>query len=223
MDRALPRLVEWMETEPSKFARSSQVAASAARASQNAVYMALAQWFRGPLERNDWSRLQRMASFVRAWHYRLDRPRAADWACAISAMSPAVQPLRTVRASAFRSIGAGSDGAIVYVHGGSFVAERSPRITALIARIAAAAQLPVIAIDYRIAPEHACPAAVEDVERGIVELAGGGIPPDRIAIAAESAGAGIALAAMTRLLQIGGPVDNAWSCRRSRRPRRGAG
>ena len=43
------------------------------------------------------------------------------------------------------------------------VAERSPRITQLVARFAATAEARVFAPSYRLAPEHPCPAAVEDI------------------------------------------------------------
>jgi epsilon-lactone hydrolase len=199
MDRALLRRAEWMDADhPAQFGWPD-AKGWAARIGQAALHQALAAWFRGPLLGGDKQRLLRMVAQLRALHDRFDRPRSGDLSGALSLMSPAIQPLRTVRASAFRSLDAEADGAVVYVHGGSFVAERSPRITALIARIAAAARLPVVAIDYRLAPEHACPAAVDDVEQGIAELIEGGIPPSRIAVAAESAGASIALAAMVRL------------------------
>lgn len=199
MDRALLHRAEWMEPGGATAPDWRAISAPLGRWAQASLHAALAAWFRGPLRRGDKKALLRRVQTVRAWHHRLDRPRQSELDAAISAMSPAVQPLRTVRASAFRSIDAEADGAVVYVHGGSFVAERSPRITALIARIAAAARLPVVAIDYRLAPEHACPAPVDDVERGIAELIEGGVPPARIAVAAESAGASIALAAMVRL------------------------
>jgi len=92
---------------------------------------------------------------------------------------------------------------LVYVHGGSFIAERSPRLTALIARVAKAAGLRTLIVDYRLAPEHPCPAAVDDVEHAILDLIAQGYAPGRIGVVAESAGAAIALSAVQRLRDAG--------------------
>ncbi len=86
-------------------------------------------------------------------------------------------------------------GVVFYVHGGSFVAERSPRITQLVARFAAAAEARVFAPSYRLAPEHPCPAAVEDIVAAWAwqfETA----PDEPVVALAESAGAGILVAAL---------------------------
>jgi len=88
---------------------------------------------------------------------------------------------------------------LVYVPGGSFVVGRSPRLTALIARIAKASRLRACIVDYRLAPEHPCPAAIEDVERAIRDLIAKGQRAERIAVIAESSGSAIALAAVQRL------------------------
>ena len=92
---------------------------------------------------------------------------------------------------------------LVYVHGGSFIADRSPRLTALIARIARAAQLNAVMVDYRLAPEHPCPAAVDDVVLAIRQLINRGQRAARIGLVAESAGAAIALAAAMKLRDAG--------------------
>jgi acetyl esterase/lipase len=55
-------------------------------------------------------------------------------------------------------------------------------------------------VAYRLAPEHPCPAAVEDVESVIAGLVDGGA---RVVLLAESAGAAIALAAVQRLRERG--------------------
>ncbi len=86
-------------------------------------------------------------------------------------------------------------GFVFYVHGGSFVAERSPRITALVARFAAAARASVFAPNYRLAPEHPSPAAVEDIVaawRWFKETS----PDEPVVALAESAGAAILIAAL---------------------------
>jgi acetyl esterase/lipase len=86
-------------------------------------------------------------------------------------------------------------GFVFYVHGGSFVAERSPRITQLVARFAATAEARVFAPSYRLAPEHPCPAAVEDIVAAWAwfQATWPGAP---VVALAESAGAAILLAAL---------------------------
>lgn len=95
------------------------------------------------------------------------------------------------------------DGVLLYVPGGSFVIERSPHLTALIARIAREAQVNAVVCDYRLAPEHPCPAAVDDVETAFEVLTTRGYAPDRIVMVGESTGGGIALAAAQRLVSRG--------------------
>ena len=86
-------------------------------------------------------------------------------------------------------------GVLFYVHGGSFVAERSPRITQLVARFAAASNASVFAPSYRLAPEHPCPAAVHDVASALRWFRKEW-PEEPLVALAESAGCAILLAAL---------------------------
>ena len=83
---------------------------------------------------------------------------------------------------------------ILYLHGGAFIMG-SPRthrpITTLLARESG---FRVMVPDYRLAPEHPCPAAVEDALAAYTALLARGYAPERIALAGESAGGGLALA-----------------------------
>ncbi len=85
---------------------------------------------------------------------------------------------------------------IFYFHGGGYVFG-SPRLMAPIScGVAAAVQAPVFSLDYRLAPQHPCPAAIEDALAAwdwLVEL---GTRPDEIFVGGDSAGGGIALAMM---------------------------
>ena len=100
-----------------------------------------------------------------------------------------------------------ANGYVFYVHGGSFIAERSPRITALIARFAAAAQAKVFAPAYRLAPEHPCPAAVEDIVAAY-EWFRRVWPDEPVVALAESAGAAILVAALQAIKARGGDLPN---------------
>jgi acetyl esterase/lipase len=95
---------------------------------------------------------------------------------------------------------------VLYLHGGGYVA-CSPGthrpITAALARLTPAR---VFALDYRLAPEHAYPAALEDAVRGYRSLLTAGAAPAALAVAGDSAGGGLALALLLRLRDLGEPL-----------------
>jgi monoterpene epsilon-lactone hydrolase len=93
-------------------------------------------------------------------------------------------------------------GFVFYVHGGSFVFERSPALTELVMRIAASAGARVFAPNYRLAPEHPCPAAVEDTV-GAYRWFREHWPDEPVVAMAESAGGSILLAALQTLRRDG--------------------
>jgi len=92
---------------------------------------------------------------------------------------------------------------ILYFHGGGYVFG-SPRLMRPISyRLAAAAEAPVFSLDYRLAPEHPCPAALEDALAAFDWLVGEGVPPGEIHVGGDSAGGGLALAMMQALRDRG--------------------
>ncbi len=86
---------------------------------------------------------------------------------------------------------------ILYLHGGAYCVGSPATHRAITAHLALAAGLPVFAADYRLAPEHAFPAALEDAVSACRSLAGMG----PVAIAGDSAGAGLAVATALALRQ----------------------
>jgi acetyl esterase/lipase len=98
-------------------------------------------------------------------------------------------------------------GFVFYVHGGSFVAERSPRITNLVARFAATAEARVFAPSYRLAPEHPCPAAVEDIVSAWAWFHETW-PGEPVVALAESAGAAILISALQVARDRGLPMPS---------------
>ncbi|HLW52598.1 MAG TPA: alpha/beta hydrolase [Candidatus Angelobacter sp.] len=105
-----------------------------------------------------------------------------------------------------------NEGVVLYLHGGGYVScsARSHRtITAGLAR-----RLPgrVFALDYRLAPEHPFPAAVDDAAAAYQWLLEKGIPPERMALAGDSAGGGLAIAALVRLRRSGHPMPACVVC-----------
>lgn len=94
--------------------------------------------------------------------------------------------------------------ALLYLHGGGYICGAARSHRAITTRLAKKLNIPVFALDYRLAPEHPFPAALEDAETAWHWLLHQhGLRPDRIWLAGDSAGGGLALALMLRLKQQG--------------------
>jgi acetyl esterase/lipase len=99
--------------------------------------------------------------------------------------------------------GARRDAAILYLHGGAFCLGNPGTHRAITTRLARRAGLPVHVPDYRLAPEHPYPAAIDDALAAWRRMTSGGIDPGRILIAGDSAGGALALALALRLRDLG--------------------
>jgi len=91
---------------------------------------------------------------------------------------------------------AASDRVILYLHGGGYVMGSIATHRATVARIARASKARALALEYRLAPEHLFPAAVEDSVAAYKWLIAQGYKPNKIVIAGDSAGGGLTLAAL---------------------------
>ena len=100
-------------------------------------------------------------------------------------------------------------GAILYVHGGGYQVGSIRSHRGLMHRLAEAAGLPLLAFDYRLAPEHRFPAALDDCMAAWGWMTGQGWAAGRLAIAGDSAGAALALATMLRARAEGAPTPGA--------------
>jgi acetyl esterase/lipase len=85
---------------------------------------------------------------------------------------------------------------ILFLHGGGYVSGSLDSHRHMIAEAGRQAHARTLALDYRLAPEHPFPAALEDALSGYAFLIAEGVEPRRIAIAGESAGGGLAVAAL---------------------------
>ena len=90
-----------------------------------------------------------------------------------------------------------SDEAVIHLHGGWFVFGSAWAYRHLVGHLAARSQARAFIPDYRLAPEHAFPAAVDDALACYRGLAGKGI--DRVVLAGDSAGGNLALGLAARL------------------------
>jgi epsilon-lactone hydrolase len=95
------------------------------------------------------------------------------------------------------------DAALLYVHGGGYVIGSLDSHRHLVSEAGRAAKAWALALDYRLAPEHPFPAPVEDAVSGYRYLLSRGIRPERIAIAGDSAGGGLVVAAMLAIRDAG--------------------
>jgi acetyl esterase/lipase len=89
--------------------------------------------------------------------------------------------------------------AILYLHGGGYVIGSLATHRRLAYDIAAACGARVLLIDYRLAPEHPFPAAVEDATKAWRWLLQQGFASNRLAIAGDSAGGGLTIATLVNL------------------------
>lgn len=105
-----------------------------------------------------------------------------------------------------------TDRCLIYFHGGGY-AIGSPRThRALVARIARAARARALSVDYRRAPEHPYPAAVDDAVAAYRFALGAGLASEQIAFAGDSAGGGLTMATLVALRDAGDVLPAAGVC-----------
>ncbi len=90
-------------------------------------------------------------------------------------------------------------GIVLYLHGGAYAVGSVNGHRAMLARLAKACQMKVLAIDYRLAPEHPFPAALDDALTAYHWLISQDYDPSNIVIAGDSAGGGLAIATLVSL------------------------
>ncbi|MFN8544987.1 MAG: alpha/beta hydrolase [Candidatus Binatia bacterium] len=108
--------------------------------------------------------------------------------------------------------GAAPDAALLYLHGGGYVIGSITTHRDLAARLSRAAGARVLVIDYRLAPEHPHPAALEDATAAYRWLLDEGHSPARLAVAGDSAGGGLTVATLVALRDAGVPLPSAGVC-----------
>jgi monoterpene epsilon-lactone hydrolase len=108
---------------------------------------------------------------------------------------------------------AGSDQrAILYLHGGGYVAGSPASHRPITAALARLARRRVFSLDYRRAPEHRFPAAVDDALAAYRWLLARGIAPESLALAGDSAGGGLVLSTLLRVRDARLPLPACGVC-----------
>jgi epsilon-lactone hydrolase len=111
-----------------------------------------------------------------------------------------------------RPPGARADAALLYLHGGGYVIGSPRSHRHLAAAIARAAGTATLLLDYRLAPEHPFPAALDDAVAAYQWLLGRGLAPSRIVVAGDSAGGGLTVATLLAARDRGLPLPAAGVC-----------
>jgi acetyl esterase/lipase len=107
---------------------------------------------------------------------------------------------------------AAPDRVILYLHGGGYIMGSIETHHELAARLSKAAKARVLLIDYRLAPENPFPAAVDDSIASYRWLLAQGCKPERIVVAGDSAGGGLAVSTLVALRDVGAPAPAAGVC-----------
>lgn len=108
-----------------------------------------------------------------------------------------------------KATGAAADKTILYFHGGGYVVGSLASHRGMVAWLGKEAGMRTVAVDYRLSPENAHPAAVDDALAVYRWLLEGGVPARSIVIAGDSAGGGLSLALLLRARDEGLPMPSA--------------
>lgn len=103
----------------------------------------------------------------------------------------------------------GTDGSgflVLYLHGGGYCCGSASSVRGIAGRLALAGPARVLALDYRLAPEHPYPAGRDDAVAAYRWLLEGGTDPSRIVIAGDSAGGGLAVVTALAVQAAGMPA-----------------
>lgn len=143
--------------------------------------------------------------------------RAAHEAAIVSrppALDVAVRPVdaRGVPAEFATAADSRSGRTVIYLHGGGYVLGSLNTARPFSAELARATGAQVLSVDYRVAPESAYPAALEDSVAAYRYLLDLGVDPGDIALCGDSAGAGLAVATMVVLRETAEGLPAACVC-----------
>ena len=117
--------------------------------------------------------------------------------------------LGDVRAWRVAAVDAPRGNVALHFHGGGYLIGSAKGSLEFASRLAAAIDGACYTVDYRLAPEHPYPAAIDDAVASYRALLARGIPAKSILISGESAGGGLAVALVLALRNAGDPLPAA--------------
>ena len=130
---------------------------------------------------------------------RLPRPRRVDYIDTLVGGIPAIVATPT---------GISAHRHVLYLHGGAYIVGSPRSHIAMVANLAKRAAATATVVEYRLAPEHTYPAAIDDCVAAYRALIAD-VDPASITIAGDSAGGGAALATLCALRDAGDPLPGA--------------
>lgn len=98
-----------------------------------------------------------------------------------------------------RRVGFDDATTLLYLHGGGYIGGSPATHRPLVSRLTWALKTRTFSLDYRLAPEHRFPAALDDAVTAYEALLASGVEPDSLFVAGDSAGGGLACALLLRL------------------------
>jgi acetyl esterase/lipase len=108
--------------------------------------------------------------------------------------------------------GASEEKVLLYFHGGGFIFGSAHNQRPLTVAFGKAAEMRVLSVDYRLAPEYPFPAALEDCTKAYQWLLRKGFKPSNIVIAGDSAGGNLTLTTILNLRDKGIPLPKGGVC-----------
>ncbi|HYO56613.1 alpha/beta hydrolase [Archangium sp.] len=171
---------------------------------------------RGPL-RPGWSfKYEATVAFMKATNERILKLPAPEQRAEMERLSAPSSALKRVRREQVAAGGVPSvwftppersgDEVVLYLHGGAYVMGSTRTHGDLMARMSLGTGLRVLAPEYRLAPEHPFPAPVEDTLAVYRWLLSTGVRPEQVVFSGDSAGGGLAIAALVALRDQGTPL-----------------
>lgn len=107
---------------------------------------------------------------------------------------------------------AGPGATLLYFHGGAYCIGAVATHRGLVGQLALATGMRALSLEYRLAPEHPFPAAIDDAVSAYRALVARGVPPKHIVLAGDSAGGGLTVATLLALRDAGDPLPAAGVC-----------
>jgi monoterpene epsilon-lactone hydrolase len=108
--------------------------------------------------------------------------------------------------------GASAERVILYLHGGAYIVGSINTHRLVATNLSRVTQARVLIVEYRLAPEHPFPAAVDDALIAYRWLLFQGISPKSLAVAGDSAGGGLTVALLVAAREAGEPSPAAAVC-----------